>query len=403
MLPLITLRLQNQLLVQPPFDAPQQVVEWMGAVQAQDYRMAKWAVGCRTASTDATQIEAALNRGDILRTHLLRPTWHFVSSKDLRWMLSLTADRIRAANDSYARGTDAALDSKSIHRYMNLLQKTLEGNKHRTKEEIGEALNQRGIPLSQYALRHLLMRAETDGIVCSGADKKGTATYALLDERAPHGEEPSREEALARLARIYFRSHSPATLADFTWWSGLTATEARRAVASIAEELTTEHFGDREFFVFRNAAAAAPCDTTHLLPAYDQYLIGYKDRSGVLAKEHTSKAFNSHGIFQPVILCDGQIVGNWKRTAGRGNVTIQTTLWVNAVPKHWMPPSHGTVRSSAEQSRKTVRRLCEIMITFAGDITQDSSENNERKLETGNADLPATGRTGQLRRHPRRI
>lgn len=264
---LTELRLRNQLLLQPPFDAPQQVVEWMGAVQAQDYRMAKWAVGCRTASTDATQIEAALNRGDILRTHLLRPTWHFVSSKDLRWMLSLTADRIRAANDSYARGTDAALDSKSIHRYMNLLQKTLEGNKHRTKEEIGEALNQRGIPLSQYALRHLLMRAETDGIVCSGADKKGTTTYALLDERAPRGEEPSREEALARLVRIYFRSHSPATLADFTWWSGLTATEARRAVASIAEELTTEHFGDREFFVFRNAAAAAPCDTTHLLPA----------------------------------------------------------------------------------------------------------------------------------------
>ena len=178
------------------------------------------------------------------------------------------------------------------------------------------------------------MRAETDGIVCSGADKKGTATYALLDERAPRGEEPSREEALARLARIYFRSYSPATLADFTWWSGLTATEARRAVASIAEALSTEHFVDRDFFVFRNAAAAAPpCDTTHLLPAYDQYLIGYKDRSDVLAKEHTSKAFNSYGIFQPVILCDGQIVGNWKRTAGRGNVTIQTTLWEDTAPE----------------------------------------------------------------------
>lgn len=331
---LTELRLRNQLLLQPPFDAPQQVVEWMGAVQAQDYRMAKWAVGCRTASTDATQIEAALNRGDILRTHLLRPTWHFVSSKDLRWMLSLTADRIRAANESFARGTDAEFTPRLLSRSLELLQKTLEGNKHRTKEEIGEALNQRGIPLSQYALRHLLMRAETDGVVCSGADKKGTATYALLDERAPHGEEPSREEALARLARIYFRSHSPATLADFTWWSGLTATEARRAVASIAEALSTEYFGDREFFVFRNAAAAAPpCDTTHLLPAYDQYLIGYKDRSDVLAKEHTAKAFNSYGIFQPVILCDRQIVGNWKRTAGRGNVTIQTTLWVNAVPK----------------------------------------------------------------------
>lgn len=306
----------------------------MGAIQAQDYRMAKWAVGCRTASTDATQIEAALNRGDILRTHLLRPTWHFVSSKDLRWMLSLTADRIRAANESFARGTDAEFTPRLLSRSLELLQKTLEGNKHRTKEEIGEALNQRGIPLSQYALRHLLMRAETDGVVCSGADKKGTATYALLDERAPHGEEPSREEALARLARIYFRSHSPATLADFTWWSGLTATEARRAVASIAEALSTEYFGDREFFVFRNAAAAAPpCDTTHLLPAYDQYLIGYKDRSDVLAKEHTAKAFNSYGIFQPVILCDGQIVGNWKRTAGRGNVTIQTTLWEDTAPE----------------------------------------------------------------------
>lgn len=159
--------------------------------------MAKWAVGCRTASTDATQIEAALNRGDILRTHLLRPTWHFVSSKDLRWMLSLTADRIRTANESFARGTDAEFTPRLLSRSLELLQKTLEGNKHRTKEEIGEALNQRGIPLSQYALRHLLMRAETDGIVCSGADKKGTATYALLDERAPHGEEPSREEALA--------------------------------------------------------------------------------------------------------------------------------------------------------------------------------------------------------------
>ena len=207
MLPLITLRLQNQLLVRPPFDSPQQVVEWMGAIQAQDYRMAKWAVGCRTASTDATQIEAALNRGDILRTHLLRPTWHFVSSKDLRWMLSLTADRIRTANESFARGTDAEFTPRLLSRSLELLQKMLEGNKHRTKEEIGEALNQRGIPLSQYALRHLLMRAETDGVVCSGADKKGTATYALLDERAPRGEEPSREEALARLARIYFRSY----------------------------------------------------------------------------------------------------------------------------------------------------------------------------------------------------
>lgn len=216
MLPLITLRLQNQLLVRPPFDSPQQVVEWMGAIQAQDYRMAKWAVGCRTASTDATQIEAALNRGDILRTHLLRPTWHFVSSKDLRWMLSLTADRIRTANESFARGTDAEFTPRLLSRSLELLQKMLEGNKHRTKEEIGEAMNQRGIPLSQYALRHLLMRAETDGVVCSGADKKGTATYALLDERAPRGEEPSREEALARLARIYFRSYSPATLADFT-------------------------------------------------------------------------------------------------------------------------------------------------------------------------------------------
>ena len=318
MLPLITLRLQNQLLVQPPFDAPQQVVEWMGAVQAQDYRMAKWAVGCRTASTDATQIEAALNRGDILRTHLLRPTWHFVSSKDLRWMLSLTADRIRAANESFARGTDAEFTPRLLSRSLELLQKTLEGNKHRTKEEIGEALNQRGIPLSQYALRHLLMRAETDGVVCSGADKKGTATYALLDERAPRGEEPSREEALARLARIYFRSYSPATLADFTWWSGLTATEARRAVASIAEALSTEHFVDRDFFVFRNAAAAAPpCDTTHLLPAYDQYLIGYKDRSDVLAHLQSLQLLRNFPTGHPLRRTDRRQLETNRRTRER--------------------------------------------------------------------------------------
>lgn len=321
------LRLQSQLLVQPPFDTPQEVVEWLGAVQAQDYRMAKWAVGCRTVSADARQVEAALERGDILRTHLLRPTWHFASAKDLRWMLALSADRIRAANESFARGTDAEIDPQLFPRYHDLLQRILEGNNHLTKDEIGEALNRRGVALSQYALRHLLMRAETDGIVCSGADKAGTATYALFDERVPRGVEPSHEEALARLARVYFRSHSPATLADFTWWSGLTVTEARQAAASIAGEMEVERFGDREYYLIPPPTTTTRVHTTHLLPAYDQYLIGYKDRSDVLAPHHTAKAFNTWGIFQPVILCDGHIIGNWKRTVKKGAVTVQTTLW----------------------------------------------------------------------------
>lgn len=322
------IRLLSQQLVKPRFTDPKELVRWMGAIQAQDYRMVKWAVGVRLKSGSLKTVEEALGRGDILRTHVMRPTWHLVAAEDIRWMLKLSSQRIITACHMFAKGSGIDIPESLYTKANDYFAKVLEGNNHLTKQELGEGMMNAGLLSDPVRVGSLLVRAEQEAIICSGMDKGGKATYALVSERAPLAKELPREESIALLARRYFSSHSPASLNDFIWWSGLSATEARQAVGLIDSELIKDRFASEELFIhecwnkkFRTA------DVLHFLPSFDEYLISYKDRTTVMDKEHHPKAFNNFGTFYPVILYNGKIVGNWKKVMKKGEIHCETSFF----------------------------------------------------------------------------
>lgn len=312
------IRLQNQQLLNPLFCQPKELVSWLGAMQAQNYSMVKWAVGTRLKSATIQTVEEALRKGEILRTHVMRPTWYLVAAEDIRWMLKLSARRIKSANDSFAKGYDLEITDELYAKSYNLLEKILCGNKSLTKQEIAEHFCCSGILVEadNHRMTRFMVRAEQEGIVCSGEDKGGKYTYALLEERVPPVPEITKDEALARLARSYFRSHAPAVLQDFIWWSGLPVSEAKQAIYLIESELTAEQWNGQTWYVHEACRTRGKVSgRLHLLPSYDEYLLGYKDRTDVLPKEHYPKAFTNNGLFYPVILHEGQVIGNWSKSA----------------------------------------------------------------------------------------
>jgi hypothetical protein len=307
----------------PEWNEPEKLVAWMGAIQAQDYGMSKWAVGVRLKSATVGDVEAALNRGDILRTHVMRPTWHLVAAENIRWMLQLSKERLKSSGKS--RDRDLEITEELYSKCNRHIIKILEGNRHLTRQEIGGELTKAGIAVNTSRMIHFMMRAETEGIVCSGIDKGKKQTYALLDERVPPVKALHREEALAALATNYFRSHSPAGLQDFVWWSGLSVKEAKQAVGLIQPEL----FCDGHLWIHSSSCNRVYSEDNrlHFLPAFDEYVIAYKDRTNILAVEHQPKAFSKNGIFQPVIIHNGQIVGVWKKAANKNRIEFQPSFF----------------------------------------------------------------------------
>ena len=287
-------RLHNQQLSTSEFKKPVDVVRWFGAVQAQDYHGAKWALGLRMRKATHEVVEAAFNNGEIVRTHLLRPTWHFVAPEDIRWLLQLTAPQInRRAGPSYRK---YELDDAVFKRSNKVLTAALRGGKQVTRAILKAALNKAGIAADDTVrLAHLLLRAELDGVVCSGPRDGKQFTYALLEERVPPGRTLSRDEGLAELVRRYFQSHGPATLPDFVWWSGLTASDARRGI-ELADEVETRITRIRKRIDHQ----------CHLLPAFDEYFVAYKQRE-------TIPGLNNWDVLGPTIIIDGKVVGTWKR------------------------------------------------------------------------------------------
>jgi DNA glycosylase AlkZ-like len=221
-------RLRNERLVGPAFAAPADVVSWLGAVQSQDYGGAKWAVAQRARGCSDADVEEACDRGDIVRTHVMRPTWHFVTSADARWMLELTAPRVHAANAYYYRQLE--LDERVFTKSHAALAAALRGGRHLTRVELGHALERAGIRAAGTRLAYVLMRAELDAVICSGPRRGKQFTYALFDERVPASKPLARDQALAELVRRYFASHGPATVQDFAWWSGLTVADGTKGI-----------------------------------------------------------------------------------------------------------------------------------------------------------------------------
>ena len=304
-------RLQNQQIHAPHATSPAELVAWMGAMQAQDYDMSKWAIGVRLSDETETTLEAALNNGDILRTHVLRPTWHLVSPTHIRWMLELSRPQIEKIVAGYNQrlGLDLATRNQSN----TIIEKALHEQPNLTRNELMAELAHHDIIASDIRAAHLMFHAELTGLVCSGIRKGKQITYALLDKRAPLTKPILREEALNKLATLYFQSHSPATLKDFAWWSGLSVTESRKAIESIKDQLETWQVDKTVYYVFMSKTSETKPKDILLLPAFDEYMVSYADRSAALHTDFTRQAITANGIFSPIIVHHGKVIGLWKR------------------------------------------------------------------------------------------
>jgi hypothetical protein len=320
------LRLFNQKISATEFKTAKEIVGWMCAMQAQDYAMAKWAVGTRLSKSTEKDIETALDKGEIIRTHLMRPTWHFVSADDIYWMLELTSPGIRSSMKS--RHKELELSEETVSKSRGILEKSLAKRKNLTRDEIATEFGKAGIRTDGNRLSHLMLCAELDGTVCSGQIKNGKQTFALLDERVPVRKIFTREESLATMAKRYFTSHGPATLKDFTWWSGLPAGDARRALESVKRDFLSESPGPEQYwFPDSFSGITFPKNTVHLLPAFDEFLISYKDRSAALSLVDNKKAVSDNGIFRPVIVVNGKVTGLWKRTFSKEKVILELVFF----------------------------------------------------------------------------
>ena len=343
------LRLRN-LLLSGPAAAAEDVVRRLGAVQAQDYGPAKWSVGQRTTTCTDADLDRAVAAGTILRTHLLRPTWHFVLPEDVRWLLELTAPRIRRL--TAARNRQLGLDDALLATCGRLIAEAVQDGRHRTRRELDDTLKGAGIVVGDgVRLSHILVRAELDALVCSGAPKGKQQTYALLDERAPQRPPLSRDEALAELTRRYFAGHGPATAGDFQAWSTLTAADVKRGIAAVSSQLAHEVVDGLTFwFAARDEAArdeaarhsaarggaarggpaappARPSPIVHLLQAFDELVMGYSESRYMLDLAGAAPALPpSRVVFNHVVLLDGQLAGRWMRTVQRGAVVVEAAL-----------------------------------------------------------------------------
>ncbi len=320
-------RLHNQLISRQTFEKPSDVVQWLGAVQAQDFAGAKWALGLRIEGATDESIEQAFADGTILRTHVMRPTWHFVAPADIRWMLMLTAPRVNAANAYYYRRLE--LDDAIFTRSNAALVKALQGGKQLTRPELVSVLRRAGIAADDLLrFAHIIMHAELDGIICSGARRGKQFTYALLEERAPQARTLERDEALAEFARRYFTGHGPATLQDFVWWSGLSVADARAGLAMVTSQLIHEVVGGQTYWFSTSTAPAHDLSRTiYLLPNFDEYTVGYTDRSAVFDAADATK-FDARGnVLNHVIVLNGRVAGTWKRTMKKDTVNITPSLF----------------------------------------------------------------------------
>lgn len=364
----IALRLLSQQLVSPQFASPTKVVAHMGAVQAQDYRMMRWAVMMRMKKPLAEAFCQAYDAGEIIRLHLLRGTWQLVSADDYHWMLRLYADKAERVIRSWMKSNKVFIDDEELYSIREILvdtcerkEPTINGMKDgiaigcdvaggcatssnvvygsATKEDFARALVEHGIEMDAHRLSYHIRLAELSGTLCSGCLTPMQATYALVEkklkgrkiqlenrlaeEKGADGHnvevptkssfvEMDRDEMLMLLARKYFQSHSPATFEDYLWWSGLIASECRKGIELLGSELRKEKWQGYDFYLHESCRTRGfRKGISHLLPPFDEYLIGYKSRELSLSLVHTHHAYTNNGIFFPIIAHDGIVCGNW--------------------------------------------------------------------------------------------
>lgn len=311
-------RMRQHGLTNPRFRTPEEAVRWLGAVQAQEFPVAKWSLGQRCAGATEVDVAKAVDDGRILRLHVLRPTWHFVARDDLRLMLAATANRVHQLNAFMYRQCE--LDDEVLAEAMAVLERTLADGRHRSRSEIGHALADSGISASGTRLGYILQFAELEGLICSGAVQGKQQTYALVRHRAPDAVEMAPESALADLARRYFTGHGPATARDLAGWASLTLADTHRAIEANRDRLARLDCDGKTFWFASDLEVPAPADTpvAHLIQGYDEYVMGYFETRSLIRPEG--------GLVNPflhLVLIDGVVAGSWKRSVKRTEVVVE--------------------------------------------------------------------------------
>lgn len=316
------LRLKAQGIGLPGKDAAA-VVRHLGAMQAQDYLASLWAIGLRLDGATEADIEQAIRDRKIVRTWPMRGTLHFVAPEDVRWMLALLTPRVAAA--AATRHRQLELDDTVFRRSHTLLEKALHGGGLLTRDAAYELLEQAGISYTGQRGYHILWKLSQDAVLCCGPRDGKQPTFTLLDEWVPRSQTLEPDEALAEIARRYFTSHGPATLADFVWWTGLKITDAKKALVLAAGDLEKVEAEGNHYWMSRSLSGMKPSKQGfHLLPGFDEFLLGYKDRSALLDSEHAARIVpGNNGMFMPMLVIDGKVAGTWKRTLSRKSVAVK--------------------------------------------------------------------------------
>jgi hypothetical protein len=326
-------RLYNQHVTRPFRGRIEDLVASLGAVQAQEYPFAKWALALRLGDeTTAADVEQAFDEGRILRTHVMRPTWHFVAAGDIAWMLELTAPRVHLTLASYLRSQ--GLDIRIVRRAVSIIERALGGGHHLTRAELAARLVRQRITLTPLHLGFVMLYAELERVICSGPRRGRQFTYALLAERAQRVRRLAGDEALAELGQRFFSSHGPATVRDFVWWSGLKTSDARRGL-DIIRASSFDEDGLRYWSTIARGSATARTGV-YLLPIYDEYLVAYRDR---VAVPHAWDA----RAFRHTLIVDRQVAGTWRMEATGPSATLEVTP---------VRPLSGIERRGVESSAK---------------------------------------------------
>jgi hypothetical protein len=316
-------RLLNQQLATPSFKTAGEIVHWMGAMQAQDYAGTKWSIGVRLPGSTDASIEKAVANKEVIRTWALRGTWHWVAPADVHWMLRLVALKIQRKYTPHL--LKESLDTATVKKSNNILVKALRDGNALTREELAEELKKKGIKASNYGIGHLLLHASQEQLICMGPRRGKQFTHVLLDDWVPKGKRYVPADPLAELALRYYTSHGPATEKDFMWWAGLTLTEARKGTAAVKDQLETVEVEGVTYFMPPGLPDLKKKSAVCLLPGFDEYLLGYTDRSAAIDKQHMHKlAMTANGQFSATVVVGGQVKGIWTRTIGAKEVAIET-------------------------------------------------------------------------------
>ncbi|HSA83742.1 MAG TPA: winged helix DNA-binding domain-containing protein [Patescibacteria group bacterium] len=324
---IVELRLNNQYLLGEKFNTPQEAVLHLGAVQSQDYFGASWSLGQRVENATAETIEQAFNEGNIIRTHVMRPTWHFVAPEDLRWMQELTSSRVKQFMGHYNRKLE--LDDVLFKKTTTAIIKLLKETQFATRQEIKKVLTNIGITTDVQRLAHIIMWAELDAIICSGPRIGKQFTYALVEQRIKKHEKLTRDEALAELTKRYFTSHGPAQLKDFSWWSGLTIKDAQEGINMVKSTLKEDTIDGKTYWFAKETEQTtktrldeAPTKRAFLLSIYDEYTIAYNDRTALSGENYIEKMMSMGNALTAVMIFEGKVIGTWKRLIKKNTVEI---------------------------------------------------------------------------------